>query len=175
MATLRGLPLMHHAVLRLAELCPQVVVVAAPGSADPDLPMGVDVRVVHDPTEGAGPLAGVHAGLLAIPAFEWALVAGGDMPDLQTAVLLEMLRVAGEAPIDAVVLEDEDGSRPLPCVLRAATALEAAHVLLHAGRRSLRELMGSLRTAVVDETTWRALDPAGLTLRDVDEPGDLPG
>ncbi|MGH2589524.1 MAG: molybdenum cofactor guanylyltransferase, partial [Actinomycetota bacterium] len=85
-----GMPLLHHAVLRLAEVCGDVVVVVAPDAVDPALPVGVPVRVARDATEGEGPLAGVYAGLLAVTT-DVALVAGGDMPDLQTPVLLEML------------------------------------------------------------------------------------
>jgi hypothetical protein len=48
------------------------------------------------------------------------------------------------------------------------------HTLLHAGERRLRALSDALRTAVIDESTWLALDPERRTLRDVDEPGDLP-
>ena len=105
----RGMPLLHHAVLRLAEVCPEVIVVIAPDATDPILPVGVRAKVARDPTEGEGPLAGLHAGLLAAAA-ECALVAGGDMPDLQTAVLLEMLRVADEAQTDAVALQDGEAN-----------------------------------------------------------------
>ena len=173
-ASYRGMPLLHHAVLRLAEVCGDVVVVVAPDAAEPDLPIGARARVTRDPTEGEGPLAGLHAGLIAVAEAEWAVVSGGDMPELQTAVLLEMLRVAGEAPVDAVALQDGDAFRPLPCVLRTAPAVDAVHMLLHAGRRRLRELLQSVRLGVLDEPTWQALDPERRTLFDVDEPGDLP-
>jgi len=52
-------------------------------------------------------------------------------------------------------------------------ATEAAHALLHDGRRRLRELGQALRMAVIDEATWTALDPQRRTLHDVDEPDDL--
>jgi molybdopterin-guanine dinucleotide biosynthesis protein A len=104
---------------------------------------------------------------------DWALVAGGDMPDLRTAVLLEMLRVAGESGADAVALQDGDRIRPLPLVVRSAPARGVAHALLHAGERRLRALPEALRTAVIDEGTWVGLDPERATLRDVDEPDDL--
>ncbi len=58
-----GVPLLHHAVLRVAEVADDVVVVLAPGASGAGLPPGV--RVANDPTEGEGPLAGLHAGLLA--------------------------------------------------------------------------------------------------------------
>jgi len=48
-----------------------------------------------------------------------------------------------------------------------------AHALLHEGRRALHDLLDALRTAVIDEETWVALDPGRRTLFDVDEPDDL--
>ena len=167
-----GIPLLHHPILRLAEVCREVVVVLAPGAEEPPMPLAVPVRLVRDTIEGEGPLAGVLAGLADVVT-DWALVAGGDMPDLRTSVLLEMLRVAGEAQVDAVALQDGARLRPLPLVLRAAPAREAAHTLLHAGERRLRALPEALRMAVIDELTWHALDPQRASLRDVDEPGDL--
>ncbi len=168
----RGIPLLHHAVLRLGEVCTEVVVVIAPGTPVPTMPVGANARSVRDAEEGEGPLAGLLSGLESAST-ELALVAGGDMPDLSTAVLLEMFRVAGEAAIDAVALQDGDRFRPLPCVVRVTPARDAAHALLHTGERSLRSLLQALRTAVIDEPTWTALDPSRATLHDVDEPGDL--
>jgi molybdenum cofactor guanylyltransferase len=168
----RGVPLLHHAVLRLGEVCAEVVVVIAPGAPEATMPIGANARSVRDAQEGQGPLAGLVSGLEAAST-ELALVAGGDMPDLSTAVLLEMLRVAGEASVDAVALQDGDRFRPLPNLVRVAPARDAAHALLHAGDRSLRSLLQALRTAIIDERTWTALDPSRSTLHDVDEPGDL--
>jgi molybdopterin-guanine dinucleotide biosynthesis protein A len=168
------MPLLHHAVLRLGEVCGRIVVVLAPDAADPPMPPGVSVAFARDPTEGKGPLAGLHAGLLAAPS-DLALVAAGDMPDLQTRVLLELLQVADEAPVDAVALQDGDRYRPLPCVVKNAAAAEAAHALLHAEHRALHDLLDALRVAVIDEATWVALDPERRTLFDVDVPSDLDG
>ncbi len=168
-----GMPLLHHAVLRLGEITERLVVVVAPGAEPPPLPPGVRADVVHDAMDGQGPLAGLAAGLGAVST-GLAVAAGGDMPDLSTAVLVEMLRVAGEASAEAVALADGDRFRPLPLVVRVAPAREAAHVLLHEGERRLHTLPQALRTAVIDETTWRDLDPGGGTLRDVDVPADLP-
>jgi molybdenum cofactor guanylyltransferase len=168
----KGSPLLHHAILRLGEVCEMVVVVLAPRADEPPLPVGVPIRIVRDPTEAEGPLAGLHEGLLAVTT-DLALVAGGDMPDLRTPVLLEMLRVAGEAPVDAVALQDGDRYRPLPCVIRAERAVDAAHTLLHTGRRALRDLLDALRVAVIDGPTWQALDPGRRTLFDIDLPSDL--
>jgi molybdenum cofactor guanylyltransferase len=166
------MPLLHHAVLRLGEVCAEVVVVTAPDAPERPLPIGVDLRVAHDPMEGEGPLAGLHAGLLAARN-DVALVAAGDMPELQTRVLIEMLRIAEEADADAVALADGGTPRPLPCIVRTTRGIDVSHALLHDGRRALRDLLDALRTAVIDEATWVALDPGHRTLFDVDEPNDL--
>jgi molybdopterin-guanine dinucleotide biosynthesis protein A len=133
------------------------------------------VTVANDTTEGEGPLAGLHTGLMAAVRSDAVLVVGGDMPSLQPLVLREMVRVLDDAEADAVALADGDRLRPLPCCLRTWPAADMAHTLLHAGRRRLRDVLGALRTAVIDEATWTALDPDRRTLVDVDEPRDLPG
>jgi molybdopterin-guanine dinucleotide biosynthesis protein A len=104
---------------------------------------------------------------------ELAVLAGGDMPSLSTAVVLEMLRVGSEAGSDAVALQEGDRFRPLPIVVRAVPARTTAHALLHRGERSLRGWLQAMRVAVIDEASWTALDPDRATLRDVDEPEDL--
>jgi molybdopterin-guanine dinucleotide biosynthesis protein A len=168
----QGIPLLHHAVLRLGEVCAEVIVVIAPGAPETAMPVGSNTRFARDVQEGDGPLAGLLSGL-EVASTTLAIVAGGDMPDLSTAVLLEMLRVAGEAHVDAVALQEAGRFRPLPSLVRIGPARDAAHALLHADERSLRSLLQALRTAVIDEPTWTALDPSRGTLHDVDEPGDL--
>lgn len=167
-----GMPLLHHPVLRLAEVTGDVVVVLAPGAAEPSMPPGAPVRYARDPNDGEGPLAGAVAGLGVVDR-ELAVLAAGDMPALSTAVVFEMLRVAGESSAEAVALQDGDRPTPLPVVVRAARARELGHALLHGGERSLRGWLGSMRVAVIDEVTWTAMDPGRETLRDVDEPNDI--
>ena len=127
-----GMPLLHHAVIRVAEITGDVVVVLAPDAPEPPMPPGMPVRLARDPREGEGPLAGAVAGLAQVER-AFAVVVGGDMPELSTAVVLEMLRVAAEASVDAVTLQDGDRFRPLPAVIRAATGRASGHALLHGG------------------------------------------
>jgi molybdopterin-guanine dinucleotide biosynthesis protein A len=159
-------------VSRLLEVCDRVIVVLAPDASEPPMPAGASVEFARDVVEDEGPLRGLAAGLEVANA-GWVVVVGGDMPDLQPAVLLEMLRAGLETGAVAVSLSDGGRERPLPCVLRSAPAAEAATALLEAGRRSLRELLAAVSTVVVDEPTWTALDPERRTLVDVDEPADL--
>lgn len=168
----RGIPLLHHAVLRLGELSKEVVVVAAFAGSEPSLPVGVNARIVRDAHQSEGPLEGLVAALDATST-DLALVVGGDMPDLSVAVLREMLRVAKELPADAVALQDVDRFRPLPAVVRVKPARDVARELLRGGERSLRALLCALDVTVMDEPTWTALDPTRGTFHDVDERSDL--
>lgn len=170
----RGVPLLHHPVLRLGEVCGDVIVVIAPGADEPTIPANATARFVRDAREGEGPLAGLLGGLEAVST-ELAVVVGGDMPDLSTAVLDEMLRAADPGSAAAVALQDGDRFRPLPNVVRVDAALEASRALLRAGERSLRSLLHALGTVVIDEAMWVALDPTRGTLHDVDRPADLDG
>ena len=172
-ADVRGRPLFHHAVLAAATLCGEVIVVVAhDATGEPPLPTDAmaPVRAVRDVQADAGPLAGLVAGLAATEA-EFVLVAGGDQPDLTTALL--RLLVDSVRGSDAAVLAEHDRPRPLPAVLRRPPALEAARARLTSDRRSLRGLIAELDPVVVPERTWRRVDPDGAWRRDVDRPGDL--
>ena len=168
----RGAPLLHHAVFRLAEVCREVVVVIEPQGPEPSLPVGSPLRIARDPVGGQGPLAGLAAGLAGVRT-DLVLVAAGDMPTLSKAVLAQMLQLAATTGGDAVALQDGETIRPLPVVLRGEEAGETARELLGRGERSLLALLRALRVTSLDERTWRALDPEGMTLRDIDEPEDL--
>lgn len=168
----QGRPLLHHAVEALHDVCGEVIVVLSPGAVEPPIPAGVRVSFARDAAPDEGPLRGLVAGLVVADG-EWAVVAGGDMPDLQPAVLLEMLRAGRETGAVAVTLSDGGEARPLPCVLWVDPAAEAVETLLGTGRRSLHDLLGAVATVVVDEPTWTALDPEKRSLIDVDEPADL--
>lgn len=164
--------LLHRPVLLLREVCDEVVIVLAPDVPEPAMPPGIDVVFARDAEVDAGPLVGVVAGLTAARG-GWAVVVGGDMPDLQHAVLLEMLRAGHETGAVAIALSDGGDARPLPSVLRVGPALVAAERLLATDRRRLRDLLADVHTVVIDEPTWTALDPERRTLLDIDEASDL--
>ena len=165
-------PLLHHPILALGEVCDEVVVVLAPDVEMPPMPKGVDPTIARDAEPDRGPLAGLAAGLAAARQGV-AVVAGGDMPGLRSTVLREMLRACRETGAVAVALSDGGRERPLPIVVRKDAALAAAARLLERDRLRLRDLLAEVRTVVIDEPTWTALDPERRTLLDVDEPSDL--
>lgn len=168
----RGVPLLQRAISRVSEVTQEIVVVVAPGAPDPEMPAGVSATIARDAEEGQGPLVGLTAGL-AIVRTHLAVVVGGDMPDLQTDVLDLMMRTAERSGANAVVLEDADRFRPLPCVLSTGPGRDAVRRLVARGDRRLRVFLSELRPTAIPQGSWLELDPDGRTLLDVDEPEDL--
>lgn len=119
---------------------------------------------------GAGPLAGVVAGLRAA-RHELVLIVAGDQPNLPPVLLRGLLEAAAPAP--AAVLVDGDGWRPLPCVVRRAEALAAAERRLGTADASLRGWLDALEPLAVPEWRWKPWDPDGAWRADVDTPEDL--
>ena len=142
---------------------------------DDPRPLPVGVARAHDAAAFEGPLAGLAAGLAALPSHvELAVVVGGDMPALRPDVLALLLDALDHDPaVDVAQLHDGERPRPLPCAVRPRTTQPAADRLLADGERRLRSLSSIVRVVVIDGADWRRLDPAGDTLRDVDTPDDL--
>ena len=174
-ATLGGATLLDRAVAAVAEHASEVVVVLAPGDERRLPATGVPIRRATDPELHGGPLVGLLAGL-EVAREPIALVAGGDMPTLAGDVLAALVRAveAREGWADAAALVQRGVVRPLPVVVRNGAATELARRLIGRGERSLRAMLDGLRTHPLKEVEWRALDPSGATLRDVDRPDDLP-
>jgi molybdenum cofactor guanylyltransferase len=170
-----GRPLVHHALAACSIVAGRIVLVLAPDPAMPDLPPSLAGRIVivRDPAPRRGPLAGLATGLDAIGGADVALVVGGDMPTLIPDVLGLLAGHLASNPALAAVSLEADPRSPLPMAVRPALAMPVAQALLAADRRSLLGLLERLRSAVVPAATWRAVDPDGRTLADVDTPADL--
>lgn len=164
-----GRSLLEHAIAGVAPLASETIVVVAPDESR-TVPAGT--ILASDPASFQGPLVGLLTALRRA-AHPVVIVAGGDMPSMVPAVLAMLVDGLADPGIDAVLLEQDGHGRPLPGALRTAPATAAAERLVAAGERSLRALYEAIATVAVDEPTWRALDPGGRTLRDIDLPADL--
>jgi len=178
-AELDGASILASTIAAVEAVADRVIV------AGPALPRGflageVPVALVHDPAPSGGPLVALAHALeleVAPDRFEsLAVVVGGDMPRVVPAVLTAMLdRLASDRGVDAIVLEAPDAAhrQVLPLALRVAPARAVARALLQLEDRSLRLLVDRLRATELPAELWRALDPAGDTLADVDTREDL--
>ena len=164
-----GRPLLHHAIGAVRPMATEIIVVAAPG-AIPALPP--DVTLVHDTVAFEGPLAGLLGGL-AVARSPTVVLVGGDMPALSVAVLGSMVALLLASNASVLVLEHDGRGRPLPMALRREPALATVAALFASGERRLRALADTMSAAVLPEAAWRAIDPEGDTLRDIDTEADL--
>lgn len=173
---LAGRPLLDHAILALASVAAEILVLGRDGGGAASRPgeVTVPVRHVPDAEPFGGPLVAVAAGL-ELAAEPLAIVVGGDMPTLAPEVLVALLRSleAGDG-VEATCLLHRGRRQPLPLAIRVGAGTAAARRLVAAGERRLGALTEAVRTRDVAETEWRPLDPSAATLRDVDHPADLP-
>jgi molybdopterin-guanine dinucleotide biosynthesis protein A len=178
-ALVAGRPLLHRSIHAIAEVAEEVVVVLAPDAPAPALPTGLrpPLVIARDVVAGRGPLGGLAAGL-AVARHSRAILVAGDQPFLRVAVLRTLLDELGDAreepgAPDVVALGDGDSLWPFPVALRTAAVRPAAARALAGPDLRLFTLFGRLRIAHLPEKRWRALDPGGESLRDVDTRDDL--
>lgn len=121
---LRGRTLLQHALDTVAPLATEVVV--ATGARE--LPLPPEVRAAPDQVQGAGPLAGIHAGLNALQSPR-ALLLPCDLPGIPTTLLAVLLKALQRAAVAYCELEAPE---PLVCALRVKPALRAVTAAVNA-------------------------------------------
>jgi molybdopterin-guanine dinucleotide biosynthesis protein A len=168
----RRRPMLDHAILAVATIVSEVLVVGAAGPAGLPLTPGTTTRRLPDERPGAGPLGAVATALAGLRDGT-ALVVAGDMPDLVGPVLELLLGAVERSGTQAAVLLRDGGPVPLPLAVDVEAAAPVARAALDAGESSLRSLLGRLIVTAIDEPAWRALDPEATSLRDVDREADL--
>lgn len=166
---LGGRSLLDHAIAAVRAVATEVLVITAPLGAPA---VDEDVRVVRDTSPFGGPLLGLAAGL-AVAREAIVLVTAGDMPELEPGVIELLLAALDDPHIEVGVLAEGDRPRPLPMVVRRDAARAATERLIEAGERRLGTVTEELARTVIAEPVWRAVDPEGRSLRDIDTPADL--
>jgi len=157
----------HEIMIAGRSIFERQVAVLAPRVAE-IIVSGADIagyRSVRDQLAGAGPLAGIAAGLAVIT--DWLLVIAGDMPYL-TGELVDALIAARAPELDAVGIRIGDLPEPLCCLLHARTR-DTVERRLVAGRFKASGLLTDegLRVRWLTDA-----DPAAL--RNLNSPSDLP-
>lgn len=171
-ADVEGSPLLHHAIRAVATVSDEVLIAGAVTGLATGLPddIGVPMTVVRDTEPDMGPLVALLATAREARG-DVILVVGGDMPELQAPLLRRLLTWDGGQ--DGVCLIADGWTQPLPVALDRGRALTSGDALRSNGVLSLRRLIESLRVHALQEHEWRAIDPAGDSLRDIDTPGDF--
>jgi molybdenum cofactor guanylyltransferase len=181
--TFHGRTFLEHVVAAVATEVDQTIVVAAPGQTLPDLE---GVRIVHDRTPGAGPLAGLRDGLRMALAVDQgaaspprlAFVASCDVPRLRRQVVRRLLDVAAESGALWTVPVVHGHRQVLASVMRVEL-LSRIDAWLATGRRDLRGLLAEIAREdprsirELTEEAWKAVDPMLVSFVDIDTPDDL--
>ena len=163
-----GLPagggtLVEHLAQRLRPVVDETIV--AGGSATLEL---AGVRRIDDHHPGLGPLAGMHAGLLAARhTLVWVVAC--DLPDVEPALgpLMQSLARDYEAVVPVV-----DGEPEGVCALYRRALAPSIEALLIAGERSVRSLLARCAVRYLTAQELGAVDPELRSFRNVNTPAD---
>uniref|UniRef100_A0A832I483 Probable molybdenum cofactor guanylyltransferase n=1 Tax=Eiseniibacteriota bacterium TaxID=2212470 RepID=A0A832I483_UNCEI len=164
LVVLGGETLLARARRTLEGACDAVVVVAPP-----KVGRALATPFVPDAAGGAGPLAGIVAGLAARP-FGVALVLGVDFPLIRAATLGALAEALGDAP--AVMPAPGGAPQPLACAVAAAAAPRLA-AAWRAGERSARAALVALGARLLDDAALDALPGGAAAFLNCNRPADL--
>lgn len=161
----RGKRLIDIAVEGLHTVCDPVIVVAN----ELELFMDLDAMLVRDFIPEQGPLGGIYTALLSSPN-EWVFVRATDMPFFVPELV--MLMDAAKDRHDAVV--PFQGGRPEPLfALYRRRCIPVIADLLEGNERKVTAIYRKVRMRRIEEPEWRAVDPEGLSFKNVNTQGDM--
>ncbi len=155
--------LLAHVVSRLAPTVDEVIVAGA-RQVDPGLP----ARWVADRTPGAGPLAGMAAGLKAA-RHPYAWVVACDLPQVEPR-LADLLFDAAQGFDAAVPRPDQDPEGV--CAVYRTGLVARIEELLAVGRASVLSLLERSTVRYLDAQVLRDVDPGLGSFRNLNTPED---
>lgn len=164
-----GRPLLAHVIDTLRQLSDDVIVVSNRSDSYGPIVQSPGARLVPDYEPPSGPLGGLAAGLAAMK-HDLAVVVACDMPLLNLDLLRYLIERAGS--VDAVVPLTGDQYEPLHAVYRR-TCLAPIQRRLANDQRRVISFFDEVRVAAIPEAEWRALDPSGRSLSNLNTPDDL--
>lgn len=161
---LGGRTLLEHAASALGSLCaPLIIAGRVPATAvDQGVIWAADLR------PGAGPLAGLEAGLAVAPQ-GWVAAAACDQPFLRPALLALLWSRARRSTAGAVIPVVGGQPQPFPGLYHTCLRPLVARVL-EAGPAPVRALFDLIAVETVDEAEIRTVDPDLRSFHNVNTP-----
>lgn len=160
--TVDGAPLIEKIYRTMARLFREVVLVTNTPEEYAFLPC----PMVADRYPGVGPMAGLHAGLLASRE-DWIFVTACDTPFLNPDVIRTICAVGGE--YDAVVPVNPGGKEPLQA-LYGRSCLAVVEQVIEQGDRKLLDMLDRVRTRFVTPEELASIPGAELSFYNVNTP-----
>lgn len=166
--TLGGETLLARLTSELSSVVEHVLVATGKDSPVPPLPSSIPiVRDIHD---DRGPLAGMHAGLSALPPrVDRAFVISCDMPFMTSSIIRKLDDHLNDAWCALPVMQDIP--QPL-CAIYRREVLENIEMLLNMPRTGPRDLLRHLMAAFLDEDQLRTIDPELRAFRTFNTPSE---
>ena len=155
--------LIEHLVRRLSPVVDEVII------AGSRLTKPIEgVLMVEDRYPGRGPLAGMHAGLLAVRGAR-AWVVGCDLPDVEPrlAELLGRLADGYDAAVPRIGSEAEG-----VCAVYDPALAPRIEAMLDAGGRSVKIFLADCRVRWVSADEVRRVDPELRSFRNINTPDE---
>jgi molybdenum cofactor guanylyltransferase len=152
---------LERAIRVSREIAGDVIVVAR---ASQIIPPGV--RVVNDPVENLGPLAGIAEGLAASHT-DVNVVVACDMPCIKAPVLQRLIDAIGDHDACVAVV---DGHASVLCAVYRSRLAPVATAMLEQGERRVTALVDRVKTKRVDAALLRDIDPDLETFFSCDTP-----
>ncbi|WP_298038471.1 formate dehydrogenase accessory sulfurtransferase FdhD [uncultured Desulfuromonas sp.] len=157
-----GARFIDHVYRTLDALFEEVIIV----TNSPDLYSGIDCRKVPDIYYAQGSLAGIHSGLCHARS-DKVFVAACDMPFLNPEVVRSLCERAGHD--DVVIPVHGEGAEPLHALYSKA-CIAPMKEALDLGKKRIISFFPQVTVDEVDTAQWRALDPEGLSLQNINTP-----
>ena len=155
--------LIEHLARRLAPMVDETIVAGGSGRHNV-----VGVRTVDDRFPGLGPLAGMHAGLLAARS-RHVWVVGCDLPDVEPGLGAMLYALAGD--VEAVVPRVDAEPQGL-CALYERALAPRIEGLLVAGERRVSRLLAASNVRYLSAEELRVVDPELRSFRNLNTPAD---
>ncbi|MGA7750100.1 MAG: molybdenum cofactor guanylyltransferase [Gallionella sp.] len=162
--------LLQRVIATMQQIFPQAIVSVRQPRPGIDLLQVCDEPANEEKPVGAGPLAGLAAGLGHVDT-PWAFVVACDMPFVEPA-MVELL--GGYRGQHQAVVPVVQGHPQTLAAYYARSCLDTIHAhLAGGGKNSLRAVLEKLQVRYVDETELLKADPALRSFFDLDTQQDF--
>lgn len=158
--------LVERAVQSMRPFCSHMMIVA--NELAPFLDM--EVILVRDIIPHQGPLGGLYTALL-FSTSEWIFVKATDMPFLVPR--LATLMIGAKEGFDAVVPRVNEHYEPLLSLYHRRCFPHIARQIESTGERKIAGFYRKINLRSIREEEWRAVDPGGISFKNVNTPQDL--
>jgi len=162
--TFDGQTLIERVVHTLRPLADDVVII----SNTPELYANLRVRQASDVFVGAGPLAGLHAGLQAANE-AWSFLVACDMPlvDQRLVRYMSLLTLGHDAVVPCAARQAE----PLHALYHKACLPHIERRLME-GERRMISFFSDVHVRFVEPDEWSVIDPDGHSFLNANTPED---